>query len=265
MVTLPVDALYQQLSHIIWPAIRVLALFTSAPVFSDSSIPKRVKIFLALLITLLIAPQQPLHPIPIFSWQGVGEAVQQFLIGIAIGLCLQLIFVAVRTGGEIMGMQMGLSFAMMYDHANGTNMPVIARILNLFVTLLFLSFNGHLFLLSAVSASFDILPVGMGPLNSGGFNYVTHIASMIFMSGLMLSLPIVALLLLINLTLGLLNRLTPQLSIFVVGFPVTLIVGILSLSIIMNKFAPFVERLIAQSFEYMSTMLLYFSYASGMQ
>jgi len=135
-------------------------------------------------------------------------------------------------------------------------MPVISRILNLLVTLLFLTFNGHLWMLNTLADSFILLPVSATPINADGLLAITYTAGMVFKCGLMLGLPIITLLLTLNLTLGLLNRLTPQLSIFVVGFPLTLSIGMIAMSMIMYTLAPFFENMMEDIFEQLTKIIL---------
>ncbi|WP_314189846.1 flagellar biosynthetic protein FliR, partial [Yersinia massiliensis] len=155
MLTLSVASLYPYINHYFWPFLRILALFSSAPIYNEKEISGKLKVGLALILTFLIAPNLPESDVKILSISGLWVGIQQVIIGIAMGFIVQFIFVAVRHGGELVGLQMGLSFATFYDHSGGQNMPVIARILNLLVTLLFLYFNGHLLLIDALAASFD--------------------------------------------------------------------------------------------------------------
>lgn len=174
-----------------------------------------------------------------FSFFALWLAVQQILIGIALGFTMQFAFAAVRTAGEIIGLQMGLSFATFVDPASHLNMPVLARIMDMLALLLFLTFNGHLWLISLLVDTFHTLPIGGEPLNSNAFLALTKAGSLIFLNGLMLALPLITLLLTLNLALGLLNRMAPQLSIFVIGFPLTLTVGISLMAALMPLIAPF--------------------------
>ncbi len=259
MYSLSVESLYFQISHLFWPALRILALFSTAPVFSGKELSKKAKVGLALCISFLIGQNLPDSHIIIFSWQGVGVAAQQFIIGAAMGLTVQLIFVTVRSAGEIIGLQMGLSFATFFDPSGGQNMPIIARILNLLATLLFLSFDGHLWMLTILAQSFEVLPIGGTRLHPEGFYYLAQTGGLIFRCGLMLGLPVVTLLLAINFTLGLLNRLTPQLSIFVIGFPLTLTIGMGALALMMYTLSPFIENLMEDIFNQLSHIIMLFS------
>ena len=195
MQSLSLDALPLLISHYFWPLIRVLALLSSAPVFTDKAISSRVKIGLAAIITLLLGQNLPDSGIPLISVMGLWVGCQQVLIGVAMGLTIQLLFVAVRYAGEIIGLQMGLSFATFYDPGGGGNMPVLARILNLLAILLFLLFNGHLLMLEVLAESFQLVPISIAPLNRDAFNAIANTGSLIFQFGIALGLPVVTLLL----------------------------------------------------------------------
>ncbi|MGO4742313.1 flagellar biosynthetic protein FliR [Serratia quinivorans] len=243
------------LSQYFWPLLRILALISTAPVFSEKQISKKVKIGLGGLIVVLIAPGLPTSTVPIFSAAGLWLAAQQILIGVALGLTMQFAFAAIRLAGEVIGMQMGLSFATFFDPSGGPNMPVLARLLNLLAMLLFLSFNGHLWLISLLADSFHTLPIQAEPLNGNGFLALTQAGSLIFINGLMLALPLICLLLTLNMALGLLNRMTPQLSVFVIGFPVTMTIGIMTIGMMMPMLAPFCEHLFGEFFNQLSEVI----------
>lgn len=243
------------LSQYFWPLLRILALISTAPVFSEKQISKKVKIGLGGLIVILIAPGLPISTVPIFSAAGLWLAAQQILIGVALGLTMQFAFAAIRLAGEVIGMQMGLSFATFFDPSGGPNTPVLARLLNLLAMLLFLSFNGHLWLISLLVDSFHTLPIQAEPLNGNGFLALTQAGSLIFINGMMLALPLICLLLTLNMALGLLNRMTPQLSVFVIGFPVTMTIGIMTIGIMMPMLAPFCEHLFGEFFDRLADVI----------
>jgi len=239
-----------------WPLLRVMALIMTAPILSESRIPRRIKVGLGILITIVIAPTLPDTPdIGIFAPAALWVGMQQILIGIALGFTMQFAFATIRLAGELIGLQMGLSFATFVDPTSHLNMPVLARILDMLALLLFMTFNGHLWLISMLVDTFHTLPIGGNPVNSNAYLALTRAAGMIFINGLMLALPIITLLLTINLSLGLLNRMAPQLSVFVIGFPVTLSVGILLISAMMPLIAPFCERLFSEIFDLLADIV----------
>ena len=243
------------LSLYFWPLLRVLALISTAPMFGERVISKRVKIGLAFMITWIVAPSIPASDVPIFSVAGFWVALQQILIGIALGFTMQFAFAAVRTAGEIIGLQMGLSFATFFDPGSKLNMPVLARFMDMLAMLLFLSLNGHLWMISMLVDTFYTLPINGDPLNSNAFFALAKSGGLIFLNGLMLALPLVTLLLTLNLALGLLNRMSPQLSVFVIGFPLTLSIGMVVIIALMPLIAPFCEHLFSEIFSLLSDIL----------
>jgi len=256
MLNVTSDQWLQWLTMYFWPLLRVLALIMTAPVLSESRIPRRVKLGLGVVITIVIAPTLPAtQDVPIVSVDALWLAMQQILIGVALGFTMQFAFATIRTAGELIGLQMGLSFATFVDPTSHLNMPVLARILDMLALLLFLTFNGHLWLISMLVDTFHTLPIGGNPVNSNAYLALTRAAGMIFLNGLMLALPIITLLLTINLSLGLLNRMAPQLSVFVIGFPVTLSVGILLIAAMMSLLAPFCERLFSEIFNLLADIV----------
>ena len=255
MIQLTSDQWLHWVSLYFWPLLRILALIATAPILSEKSVPKRVKLGLGVLIAIIVAPSLPATDVTIFSGNALWLALQQILIGTLIGFTMQLAFAAVRTAGELIGLQMGLSFATFVDPGSHLSMPVLARIMDLLALLLFLTFNGHLWLISALVDTFHTLPVGGDPLNANAFMALTRTGGLIFLNGLMLALPVITLLQTLNLALGMLNRMAPQLSVFVIGFPITLTVGIILMAALMPLIAPFCEHLFSELFNLLADII----------
>lgn len=255
MIEINSAQLVHWVSEFYWPLVRVLALLATAPLLSERNISKRVKVGLSVMITWLLIPLLPPVEVTLFSPAGFWLLIQQMLIGIALGLTMQFAFAAVRTAGEVIGLQMGLSFATFFDPGSRLNMPVLARFLDMLAMLLFLSFDGHLWLISLLADSFYTIPIGGAPLNANAFMALVKSAGLIFLNGMMLALPLIILLLTLNLVLGLLNRVSPQLSVFAIGFPITLSVGILSIGMMMPLLAPFCEHLFGEIFDLLARIL----------
>jgi flagellar biosynthetic protein FliR len=167
--------------------------------------------------------------------------VQQLLVGLAIGLGLQLIFAAFELAGSLLGLQMGLSFASFIDPQNSHETPLIASFLNLMATLVFLAINGHLMMIAGIAESFRVIPVGGAGVSAASLMGLVGLGSEMFRVGLHLALPVLATMLILNLALGVLARAAPQLNIFAVGFPSTIIIGLTAFVLIMPLVAPFLE------------------------
>lgn len=248
-------ALPGTLSQNFWPLVRLLGLFVSAPLLSEKMIPTKVKIGLAVLITFLITPGLEPVTTPIVSLEGLGLVTLQLIVGVTVGLTLQLGFSAVRFAGEVIGLQMGLSFATFFDPFSGPNSPIVARLFNLILLLLFVSFDAHLLMIDILVNSFQWVPIAPLPLNGESFLALARTAGLLFSGGLLLALPAITLLLTLNITLGVLNRLTPQFSVFVIGFPLTLSGGLLAMMLIMPSMATYAEGLFNSVFQHLSAIL----------
>lgn len=229
-----------------WPFVRILAFVGVAPIFGENSAPRLVKIGIAVLLATVIAPTLDGIPaIPPLSYAGVWLLAQQVVIGIAIGLVMRVVFAAVQAAGAYIGLQMGLGFATFYSAALGTNTVVLSRFLNLFAILMFLAMNGHLVMIRILARTFQIVPIGSAGLDASAWHIIAHWGGTVFSAGLILALPLIAALLAANLAMGILNRASPQLSIFSIGFPMTLIAGLVMLMFM----APLLGRVYGGMFE----------------
>lgn len=211
----------------VWPFARVLALISVAPVLGHASIPARVKIGLAALIAVALAPALPPPPANAFEdWNAINLLLAQTGIGLALGFTLRVIFAAFEMAGDLIGMEMGLSFATFVDPQNSSQTPLLGSFFGIVATLVFLSIDGHLRLLMALGDSFTLFPVGADALSHAPLRELARLGSELFRIGLHLALPVLTALLVCNLALGILTRAAPQLNLLSVGFPVTLLTGL---------------------------------------
>ena len=169
----------------------------------------------------------PLPAVEMFSSTGFMMAISQIMIGLTIGFILQLVFAAVVFAGQGIALSMGLGFSTMVDPQNGQQVPVIAQIYTVTTTLIFISLDGHLVLIQMLLDSFKTLPIGIDGIDKAGIWNILEWSSRMFAGGLLLAMPVIASLLLVNIIFGVAARAAPQLQIFSVGFPVTLMLGLL--------------------------------------
>jgi flagellar biosynthesis protein FliR len=186
-----------------------------------------------------------------FSGAGFLILAQQIVIGFAMGLAMRIVFVAIEMAGEIAGLQMGLGFATFYDPQSQASTPVLGQFIGLLATLVFLALNGHLLLISTVAESFTAFPISAAAPSAVGWRTLAEWGATIFAAGLLMSLPILAALLVTNVSLGILTRAAPQLNMFAVGFPITLSIGLIMLGMMLPYLTPGLERLIHDGFETM--------------
>ena len=243
MLTLSSADLDTLLSLFLFPFVRIAAWLFFDPLLGNRAAPNSVRLAAAFALTVAIAPIVP-NPqqISLMSADGMLVLLQQIAIGAALGFSLRIVFAAVEFAGQIMGLQMGLSMATLYDPINGAQTPVISQFLVLTAALVLFAFNGHHVVISALADSFMQVPVGAG-LGAAGFVSLAQWGGSIFMTGLHIALPVTAALLATNLSIGMMTRAAPQLNIFAVGFPLTLGVGFLVLFLTLAYFPAILEKL----------------------
>jgi flagellar biosynthetic protein FliR len=149
------------------------------------------------------------------------------LIGVLIGLLLAASFQAVTIAGESISLAMGLGFATMVDPQSGASVPVLSQFLLILTTLLFLSLGGHLMLIELIATSFETMPIAGVGLVRADLIGVAAFGSQMFAGAVLIALPAVVTLLVIQLAMGIMTRAAPQMNIFSVGFPITILLGFL--------------------------------------
>ncbi|WP_297364239.1 flagellar biosynthetic protein FliR [Thauera sp.] len=241
---------------LMFPLGRLLGLFSSAPVFSNRGVSVRVRLAIGMGVAIAVLPVMPPMPqVPPGSGLGLAIFAQQIFIGIAIGFVMRIVFAAVDMAGALIGMQMGLSFAIFFDPDAGGQTAVLSDFLNLLATLIFLAINGHLLMVDILVRSFEWLPVSTAVVDAGGWGFLARAGVTVFSAGLLLSLPIIAILLIANIALGVLTRAAPQLNLFAVGFPITLTAGFIGVLLVMTNFAPVLQSLFERSFDTIALLL----------
>lgn len=218
------------ITPLLWPFIRVLALFGALPVFAQRGVPMRIRVALAFLIAF--CAQATLPPMPVIaldSAQGFLTVAQQLVIGVSLGFAVRIVFSAVEFAGELIGLQMGLNFAGFFNPMTGGEATATSRFFGVSVSWLFIVINGHLLLIAAVVQSFHAFPVGPEP-----FAFLRAVqpqvwGAEVFRLGLWIALPLVAMLLFVNLVLGIISRVAQQMNVFAIGFPITVSVGLVGI------------------------------------
>ena len=213
----------------LFPFARIAAWLFFDPLMGNRAAPMSTRLAVALVLTVAVAPILP-NPqqLQLMSGDGLLVLLQQIAVGAALGFCLRIVFAAVEFAGQIMGLQMGLSFATLFDPINGAQTPVISQFLVLSSALILFAFNGHHVVIGALAQSFVDIPIG-ATLGAAGFMGMVQWGGSLFLNGLHIALPVTAALLATNLTIGMMTRAAPQLNIFAVGFPLTLGMGFLVL------------------------------------
>jgi len=233
----------------IWPMLRIGGLFMAMPIIGAQTVTARVRVLLALFVTILVAPLLPPPPdIDLMSVAAMLMVAQELLIGIAMGFMLQVIMHVFVLAGQLVAMKMGLGFAAMNDPSSGVSTTVLSQFYLLLSTLLFLTYNGHLVIIDLLVRSFNTIPVGVGGLEIGTFWTIVSMGTWMFSAAVVIALPVFTAVLVINMAFGAMNRSAPQMNVFTVGFPMTLIFGILVMWFALAGFLPIFEVVLQEGF-----------------
>jgi flagellar biosynthetic protein FliR len=244
------------LASFIWPFIRIGSMFISIPVFSIRALPAKIRVIVALFITLVVVPLLPSPPdIEIFSYQGFMVTLQQLAIGLSTGFVLQMVFSVMLLGGQSIAYSMGLGFASMVDPASGVQVPVVSQVFIVSANLMFLSVNGHLLLIEMLVESFNTLPVGIIGLNLNDLWSIISWSSQIFAGGVLLAMPIMAALLFVNISFGVAARAAPQIQIFAVGIPITIMLGLVLIWISMSNSIEIFSNVLTDGYQLIQQLL----------
>lgn len=231
MIVLEDTALYERLAAFFLLTVRLSAMFVAAPFFSASALSVPVRVAFAMAFALVSVASINVPPFDLFSIKGIVLVAQEIIIGAAIGLTVQLAFAAVSMAGEQIAASMGIGFASMIDPQTGAQSPVLTQFMSIMLLLIFLVVEGHHVLLRHVVASYGVLPVGGDFLDPKIFLDITKAAGLIFSAAFIIGLPLIAALFFVNIIVGLLTRVAPQMNIFSIGFPLTILVGFVLLMI----------------------------------
>jgi flagellar biosynthetic protein FliR len=210
-----------------WPFVRIGMMVMVVPLFGGNNVPMRLRLFFVLALTLVIAPMVPSPPVvDPFSGAFFSILLQQMAVGMALGFLLAVVFQAFTLAGQMVANSMGLGFASMADPVNGVSVPVIGQFYSVLVVLLFLAMNGHYWLIKLLVDSFSLWPVSGALFSAQSWQSMANWGGWMFVTAILVALPTVTAVLLVNIAFGMVVRAAPTLNIFAVGFPVTILVGL---------------------------------------
>lgn len=237
MVILAYETLISQGVNLLLPLARISAFVVAAPMIDSSTIPPQVKVLISVFLALTVLPM--IDSFPAVGWN-LGSAIllcQQLIIGFAMALALRVVFGLVQVGGQMIAQQMGLGFAAMQDPQNGVQTPLVSRFYSVLLILSFLAIDGHLIIIETLVASFTSWPLTATLPEYGVWEQFIQWSALIFSGGMQMALPAVTVLLMVNMSFGVIARAAPQLNILVVGFPISLMVGLVMILLTLGDVA----------------------------
>ena len=221
-----------------WPFCRIMAVFSLAPLFNHKAISARVRVLLALALTVALAAALPASPaLDPLSYQGILVTLEQIAMGLLLGLALLLVFTVFTLIGDIVSTQLGLSMAVFNDPMNGvSSASIIYQVYFILLALLFFAIDGHLVTVSILYQSFIHWPVGSG-IHFEGLQTIAWSLTWVLSAALLIALPIVFCMTLVQFCFGLLNRISPAMNLFSLGFPMAILAGLTLISLTLPNLA----------------------------
>ena len=252
---LTLQLLADTLFRVLWGALRVGGMVMIAPVLGAMFVPNRVRLLITFVLSFAMLPViGELPAVAPFSIAGFFAIAQELAIGVTIGFMLKIATESAVLAGQIVSSGTGLSFAMVVDPQMG-GIPLLGRFYLIIATLLMLAADAHLQLIQIVAGSFSLMPIGGGGLTIGEARQVTDFAGIMFVGALKLAMPSVAAMLIVNVAFGVISRAAPTLNLFAVGFPITLLMGLLVMVMDIGAHGPIWSAQLAETFTAINRLL----------
>lgn len=231
-----ISTLINLLLALVFPFFRILAFLHFCPVLDNRAFSRRIKTVLALALAAIITPMLPEKVLitELMSMRTVLLIGEQLLWGMLFGMAMQLVFVALQTAGHILSMNMGLGMAMMNDPVNGSSTTVISQMIYTFCGLLFFVMDGHLLVVTILYKGFVWWPIGQA-INKPTLLLIVQSLGWIMSSATLIAIPTTFVMLIVQGGFGLLNRVSPTLNLFSLGFPISMLFGLLCISMMMTN------------------------------
>ncbi len=224
--------------------LRASGIFIASPILSNRAIPVPVKAGLVIMISGLVVASFGATELPLVTsvWQLAGLASKELLVGFIIGLVFQLLFLGVKTGGGLLGYQIGFAMVQMPDFDSSEQVSIISRFWVLVATLIFFIIGGHHQIIHAFADSYEFIPAGEVIITSSVMDLIIKYSAYVFVIAIKASAPILVALFLTDLALGTIAKLMPTMNVFFVGFPIKIGVGLTIVALSLPMFSYFLEK-----------------------
>ena len=226
--------------------IRVGVIMFMFPFFNSRVIPVLAKVGLVLIIAIILFPviDSKGFVFPNTFYEFFQMIATEFIIGMILGLMIQMLFEAIRIMGQVVGFQTGFAITNILDPQSGIQVSILSNMAYMCAIVLFLIFNGHHIMLNAIRDSFQVINIGSLSLDGRIFQSILQASGGMFVIALKIGAPAIAILLFIQVSFGLITKLIPQMNIMIVAFPVQIVMGLIFFGICLNILLMFMERYI---------------------
>lgn len=237
---------------------RISGLFLSAPIFGSRQIPGRVKVLIIVVLAATLAFFVPVHHAleimtPIHF---LAAIVVEILIGYSIGFVVYILFGAIQLAGQLMDMQMGFGIVNVVDPQTGTQIPLLGNLTQTLALLVYLAVDGHHYLLQALAQSYKLIPVLGFNIDTSFTRLLIEISVYMFIIAVKIAAPIVIAVLTTDIAMGFIARTVPQMNVFIVGLPLKILVGLITLFFMLPIYIWIYSLLFARFYEYLDRIML---------
>ncbi len=239
---------------------RSSGLMATAPVFQSSAITVPVKILFSFALSLVVAPfiRSDYNLAQFGFWMSVFTLIQEVLIGLIMGFVVNLTLFALQIAGYYLDTTMGFGVINILDPSTGAELPLMGQLNNIMALLIFLAINGHHTVILSLIQSFEIIKPGMLFMNKEIVGFFLKAFSNMFYLGFKIAIPVMGTIFLVDVALGVIARLIPQINVFVLGYPIKIVLGLLILILFIPVYVFLIEAAFAKSgetFSILRTML----------
>ncbi len=227
--------------------MRVSIVMFMLPIFSTNNIPIQVKAAATLVFSLGVWPHLSLNPaaMPAHPFDVGLMVLGEVVMGLALGMAVNCLFMGIQSGGELLGYQMGFTMINFADPLSGNQTGAAAFFLWMVSALVFLTLDGHLYMIKGFATSFALVPPGQLFLGQLVLDQVIYLVAQVFVLALQIAAPVMIALFLVEVTLALMARTSPQIHIMEFGFPLKIGVGFFFLGLLMtimsDRIADFIQ------------------------
>jgi flagellar biosynthesis protein FliR len=234
--------------------IRVTAMLSTVPIFSQRQLPRQLRFAFGLLLAFVIV-----RTVPTMAPLGLGALTvavfSQLFVGLVFGFVAYLLFAGIQFAGEIIDIQMGFAVANVINPLTSQNVTLIGEFQIALATLLYLAVDAHHVLLAGIASSFRLVPLPYAAAPTLLYGDVVRFFTQALFIVFQIAAPVAIALFLVNVMLGLMTRVAPQINVFVVGFPIQIATGLIMLIVTIPLFGTVFPALVDQSQQQMNTVL----------
>lgn len=238
---------------------RMGGLLGMNPLFSRRNVPAMVRVGLTLLMTVLIAPGIDAPALGTSSFGLATGLLQELLVGLACGFVFQIFYYMLFFAGDLMDTQFGLSMAKVFDPGTNVQLSISGTLLNLLFILYIFVTDSHLLLIRIFAASFQILPAGSVHFSPEAAQFFLSLFISVFSMVLRLALPFIAAEFMLELAMGILMKLIPQIHVFVINIQFKVLLGMVLLLAFAGPITSFIDNYMRIMFDSLQSVF----YAMG--